>query len=250
MRTLCLLAVALLPFAAAAARAGDLLTTCHASSSYDITLLPGQLVFTRPGPAPTRVTLADGTLSTDGVPVKLMPEQQDQLSLFEQDARALEPRVKALAVAAVDLAMRAVDAQAASMNLSPTTRAQMDQRLAAHAAALKRRIAASDSTRDWQGQWMQQFGNEVAADIAPLIAADLGQQALDAALNGDLNAAARLRDQATSVVGQWQPRLVARMQALRPQVAALCPSLQQMASLQQGVRDAAGRPLQLLSIGR
>ena len=39
-----------------------------------------------------------------------------------------------------------------------------------------------------------------------------------------------------------------RMQALRPQIAALCPSIRRLAELQQGVRDGNGRPLNLLQI--
>jgi hypothetical protein len=36
------------------------------------------------------------------------------------------------------------------------------------------------------------------------------------------------------------------MQALRPQVQALCPAILQLAELQQGVVGAGGQPLQLL----
>jgi hypothetical protein len=86
------------------------------------------------------------------------------------------------------------------------------------------------------------------ADLAPLVAGDLGQQAVDAALNGDLQAAADLRDRGATLATQLQPRMQQRMQALRPQIAALCPAIERLAGLQQGVRDTQGRPLHLLQM--
>ena len=79
-------------------------------------------------------------------------------------------------------------------------------------------------------------------------AGDLGQQAIDAALAGDLQSAADLRDRAGSLVTTLQPRLQQRMQALRPQIEALCPSIQRLARLQQGLHDAHGQPLNLLHV--
>ena len=97
---------------------------------------------------------------------------------------------------------------------------------------------------------MDQTMNQIAADLVPLLAADLGQQAINAALNGDLQTAASLRDRAATLATDLQPRLQQRMQALRPQVEALCPSIQRLAELQQGVRGSNGRPLNLLQIGQ
>jgi hypothetical protein len=37
---------------------------------------------------------------------------------------------------------------------------------------------------------------------------------------------------------------------LQPQIAALCPAIRQLSSLQQGVRDGQGRALDLLQIGQ
>ncbi|CAM5572725.1 hypothetical protein [Rhodanobacter lindaniclasticus] len=39
------------------------------------------------------------------------------------------------------------------------------------------------------------------------------------------------------------------MQASRPQIEALCPAIQRLARLQQGLRDARGQPLNLLQVG-
>jgi hypothetical protein len=157
--------------------------------------------------------------------------------------------VKAVADQGVDVAVQAIQAEAAGLGLSTDTRAALGQRLAADAADLKRRIAASHSTHDWHGSAAEQYGQRLAADVVPLVGADLGQQALSAALSGDLQRAAALRQQASALANDWPARLQQRMQVLRPQVQALCPDIRRLAALQQGVRDGNGRPLDLLRTG-
>ena len=94
--------VLLLSLATVAAHAQDLATTCHATSSYDLTIAPDHLLFDRPQPAPRQVELRDGSLRTDGAAVSLRPDEQDRLALFERELRALAPRVKAVAANGVD----------------------------------------------------------------------------------------------------------------------------------------------------
>lgn len=228
--------------------AQDLTTACHAHSSYDVTLRPDSLLFDRPSPAPTRVEMQRGSLRADDIAVALTPALQDRLSLFERDLRALAPRVREVAQDGVDMAVQALREEVADLGLGADTRAAFDRRLAAHAAELKQRIAQSQSTHDWGGDAIQQYANQLAADLTPLVAADLGQQAIDAALAGDLRAAARLRDQASSLATELRPRLEQRMLALRPQIDALCPAIQRLARLQQGLRDSGGQPLDLLQM--
>lgn len=240
----------LLPlFAALPLHAQDLATTCHATSSYDVTLRPDSLLFDRSSPAPTRVELDQGALRVDGAAVSLNAEDQDRMTLFERDLRALAPRVRSVAQHGVDIAVQGLRKEAAGMGLGADTQAELDHRLQADAASLKQRIAASNSTHDWQGGAMDQYVSQIEGDLLPLIAADLGQQALDAAMSGDLQAAASLRDRATNLATQLEPRMRQRMQALRPQIEALCPAIRQLSTLQQGVRDNRGRPLDLLQIG-
>ena len=249
MRLRPLLASLILSVAGPVLHAQDLAATCHASSSYDLTLKPDSLVFDRPQPAPFQVQIADGSLRTGGTQVHLSAENQDRLVLFERELRALVPRVRAVADAGVELAVRAVHEEAVGMQLAPATLAELDRRLATHASQLKQRIAQSNSTHDWQGDAAQQLADRIVGDLAPLVAADLGQQALAAAMIGELAEAARLRDEAADLTTQLQPRLQRRMQGLRPQVQALCPSIQRLADLQQGVRGADGQPLNLVRVG-
>jgi hypothetical protein len=247
MRSLRLLLFALPLLAVWPLRAQQLAGTCHASSSYDLTVEADGLLFDRAAPAPRRVLLQDGALRVDGRAVALNDEDQDRLTLFERELRALVPRVKAVADHGVDVAAQAVRDEAAGLGLGADTRAELERRLAADAAELKRRIAASRSTHDWHGTAADAYAQRLAADIAPLLAADLGQQALTAAMGGDLQTAAALRERASALAaGDWQARLQRRMQVLQPQVEALCPAVRRLASLQQGVRDGAGRPLDLL----
>lgn len=240
----------LLLFAMLPLHAQEFATTCHATSSYDVTLKTDSLLFDRPSPAPFHVELQQGALRTDGVVVPLKPEDQDRLVLFERELRALAPRVRTVAQHGVDMAVQAMHAEADGLGLSADTRAELDRRLSAHASELKQRIAASRSTHDWQGDAANQTMNQIAADLVPLLAADLGQQAINAALSGDLQTAADLRDRAAGLATNLQPRLQQRMQALRPQIEALCPSIQRLAELQQGVRGSDGRPLNLLQVGQ
>lgn len=232
------------------AQAQDLADTCRASSSYDLTLGSDRLVFDRAAlaPPPRRVELRDGRIDADGTPLRTNAEQVDRMALFEHDLRALVPKARAVARDGVDLAVQALRAEAAGLRLGADTQRRLDAILDARAAGLKQRIETSASTRDWQGEAFERWTEDVAAEIVPLLAADLGAQALAAAAGGDLEAAAALRDRAAGVATDLRPRLERRMQALRPRIEALCPAIRHLYELQRGVRDANGRPLALLEI--
>ncbi|HET6431865.1 DUF2884 family protein [Dyella sp.] len=223
-------------------------TRCHASSSYDLTVQPDRLIFDRPAPAPQQLVLRDGALRADGAAVSLRAEDQDRLAVFERELRNLLPRVRTVGRHAVDMAVQALRAEAAGMQLSAAAQAALDRQLTADAAEVRQRIDRSNSTHDWQGGAAEQLANRIVADLSPIVAGDLGQQALQAAMSGDLETAARLRDQAADLATALRPRLERRMQALAPQVDALCPSIERLAELQQGVRGADGQPLRLLQL--
>lgn len=250
MRSTRFVILALMLASAAGVRAQDLANVCHASSSYDLTVARDGLLFDRAAPAPRRIQLHAGLLTVDGMAVNLNAEDHDRLALFEQQLRAVVPRVRNVAANGVDLAIKAVRAETTSLGPNADTQTQLDAKLAAQAAELKRRIAASTSTHDWQGSTFDHYADTIAADIAPLLAADLAQQAVAAAINGDLAAAASLQAHAADLTGDLQPRLERRMQALRPQIQALCPSIRSLHELQRDVRGSNGRPLDLLDVGR
>jgi len=102
-----------LPFTGSLLHAQDLAATCHASSSYDVTLKADNLLFDRAAPAPFHVELQQGALRTDGAAVRLNAEDQDRLALFERELRALAPGVRTVAQSGVGMAgQNAVNLQA------------------------------------------------------------------------------------------------------------------------------------------
>jgi hypothetical protein len=250
MRSHPLLAACMLLAVCGSVHAQDLAKVCHATSSYDVTVEPDRLIFDRDAPAPTRVVLGAGSLQTDGQPVALNDEDQDRIDVFQRDLRALMPRVKSLAQHGVAITMQTIHDESASLDLDPDTRAELDRRLAAHATELRQRIADSHSTHDWHGDAADNYANQILSDITPLVASSLGQQALNAAMTGDLQQAGTLRDQASNVATNFQPRLEGRLQALRPEIQALCPDIQRLSQLQEGLRASNGRPLNLVQIGQ
>jgi hypothetical protein len=245
----------LLVFAVAACLAGgaaaqDMGTTCQVASTYDLTVRPDSLVFERADVAPRTVRMQDGNLSTDGRPVSLRPDEQDRVALFERNVRALVPKVKAIANDGVDLAARAVRDEAATAAPGAAGSGELDRVLNTRVADIKRRIAASQSTRDWQEDAMRAYAQEIVSDVTPILTQDVGGEAMQLAMNGDLQEAAALRDRVASVSTGGQARVVARLEAaLKPRVQALCPSIRQLIDLQSGLHDATGRPVLLLEPG-
>ncbi|KGI78086.1 DUF2884 family protein [Oleiagrimonas soli] len=212
------------------AQAQDLFDVCHASSSYDVTIEPQAVVFDRAQVAPKRVRMQGGALQVDGANVALDAADHGRIQRFEQIVRSLEPKVKAIADRAVDLAAATVREQGDS--------AALDARIDMHVRELKARIARSHSTHDWQGPAFQNYVNQTVGDLLPLLANDLLGQAMTAAMNGDLGAAATLRDRAAGLTTSLQARIQQRLQVLRPQVQALCPSVRQLDALESGLGTA------------
>jgi len=245
-----LLAFAIACFAMGSAGAQDLSTTCRVASTYDLTVQPDALVFERAEVAPRRIRMDDGALEVDGRPLALRPDEQDRVALFERNVRALVPKAKAIASDGIDLAARAVRDEAATAAPGAVASGDLDRALNSRVAEIKRRIATSQSTRDWQEDAMRAYAQEIVSDVGPLLTQDVGSEAMQLAMNGDLQGAAALRDRVASVSTGGQARVVARVEAaLKPRIQALCPSVRQLFDLQSGLHDASGRPLQLLEPG-
>ncbi|KJV36121.1 DUF2884 family protein [Luteibacter yeojuensis] len=235
---------------AGGAAAQDLGTTCNLASTYDLTVRPEGLAFDRADVAPRSVRMHDGNLTTDGSAVSLRPDEQDRVALFESQVRTLLPKVKALASDGVDIAARAVRQEAATAAPGAASSGELDQALNSRVADIKRRIAASQSTKDWQEDAMREYAQEIVSDIMPILTQDVGGEAMQLAMNGDLQGAAALRDRVAGVSNGAQERVAAKVTAaLRPRVQALCPQVRQLGELQSGLHDASGRPLVLLESG-
>ncbi|MBB3227871.1 hypothetical protein FHW69_002503 [Luteibacter sp. Sphag1AF] len=239
------LAVAL-ALAAFHASAEDLSAVCHVASTYDVTINNANVVFDRGVNAPRQVIMRDGSLTTDGARVTLRPDEEDRVALFERQLRDLLPRVRALASDGIGLAAQAVRREAATAAPDAVASGELDRVLNARVAEIRQRIAVSHSSRDWQEAAMREYANQIVSDIAPILTQDVGNQAMNLAMTGDLNGAAALRDRVGSLTS-GQDRIVAQLESqLRPRVQALCPSVRQLAELQSGIRDSRGQPLQLI----
>ena len=224
--------------------------SCGVASTYDLTVRPDALVFERPQVAPRSVRMHDGSLATDGRAVTLRADEQDRVALFERDVRALVPKAKAIASDGVDVAARAVREEAGRASPGSLSSGELDRVLAGRVADIKRRIAASQSTRDWQADAMRAYAQEIVSDITPVLTQDVGSEAMQLAMNGDLDGAAALRDRVADISTGGQARVLARLEtALRPRVQALCPAVRQLLDLQSGWRDASGQPLMLIETG-
>ncbi len=228
----------------------DFSDVCHASSSYDLTITPAGLLFDRAEPSPRRVELRGGRITLDGLVQRINTESGDRAALFERELRALVPKAKAVARNGVDIAIKAMHAEATDFGAGADTLAELDEKLATRGAELKQRIQLSESTHDWQDDAIDRYAEEVARDIGPILVTDLSQQAIEAAVGGDLNAAAALRERTANLGSELRPRMSRRMRALRPQIEALCPSLRGLRDLQRDIRDVNGHPLDLLEIDK
>jgi len=226
----------------------DLADVCHASSSYDLTVTPDALVFERDAPSSRRVEWRGGALRVDGARVALDTEGADRLALFDRELRALVPRVKTVATHGVDLVMATLRAQVDALSPSPDARAQVEHRLAQTADSLRQRVARSTSTRDWQPEALESEAEAALDDVANVLAQDTGRRSVQAALDGDVQGALALPAQAGDLATQLRPKIERHLRELRPQVAALCPSIRRLAELQDGLRDGRGRPLDLVSV--
>lgn len=232
------------------ARADSLADICNASSTYDLTVRPTGLTFDRPNSPPREVWMHAGTLRVDGATAALNTEDRDRLTLFERDVRALLPKVKPIASHGVDLAALAIRKEVAILAPSAAASGVLDQRIDAHVGDIKARISRSNSTHDFHGEAFDQYASKLVADIVPLVAADMVQQAISDALSGDLEGAAQLRDQALNVASTLEAKLRQSLQPLRPQIQALCPDIRSLDALETGITSAlpAGGRLNLIEI--
>jgi hypothetical protein len=231
------------------ASAQELANVCHASSSYDLTILPASIVFDRADDAPRKVTFVDGRLQVEGANVSLRPDQQDQLALFDSGLRALLPRLRRVADHGVDVAAASVRAELVTRAPEALADGELDRRLRAHVTDLHARIARSNSTHDWLGDAFDRYANDMSADLLPLVAGSLTNEAVQMAMTGDLQGAADLRDRASSLASGLPERVRQAVDGrLRPEIRALCPDIRRLAELQDGLTDARGRSLQLLSV--
>lgn len=225
---------------------------CHARSRYDLTVGDTVLLFERAQPAAQHVAMRRGHLSVNGIAAALNARDRARIASFETTVRVLVPQIKLLAQRGVDLAAAAVREEAASVSPRSAADPKLNARVDARARELKARIATSTTTKDWRGTAFNRYMSLVIADVLPLIAGDLAQQALGVALRGDLAGAAALKDRAARLHPSLEARIRSKLSVLEPDVEKLCPSLRHLDALESSLtaRLPDGSRLNLIQISR
>jgi hypothetical protein len=234
---------------AGAAHAQALTNVCHVTSSYDLTVQKDRLIFDRESPAPRHVVMGNDAMEVDGHAVQLTSNEQDRINFLQLNVRQLVPRVKSIAQYGLYLASQAIYGDLQDIQLDADSRYQVKRRLTTSIGDLQQRIQNSQSTRDWHGDAFNQYANEIVEGIAPIVTAGLGKQIAAATASGDLSKAAELTTRAANLATNFQSDVEQHLQPLQPKIQALCPAVQQVAELQQGLLDDRGAPLELLQRG-
>ena len=247
MRTRQLLTFLLLG-CAGSAYAQSLPNVCHVTSSYDLSVTKDRLIFDRQGPVPRQVVMGNDAMWVDGQPLQLTTNEQDRINFFQFNARQLIPRVKSVAQYGLSLASQTIYLDLQNIQLDANSRYQLKQRLNSSIGDLQQRIQESQSTRDWHGDAFNQYANQIVDDITPIVTEGFGTQIAAATARGDLSKAADLTARGADLATRLQGDIEQNLQPLQPKIQALCPTVRQLAELQQGLRDSRGVPLDLLQL--
>jgi len=224
---------------------------CSVRSHYDVTVTESALMFERAAAPGQRVEMRGGRLTANGSPVTLGRGDGDRIAAFEKNVRALVPQMKVLAQRGVDLGVVAIREEAAATSPRSARDPQLNARLDARAHTIKARIAASSSSKDWRSLAVNRYVTEAMPDVLPLIGGDLAQQAMDAAMRGDLAAAAAIGGKAEKVRPSLEVRIQQKLQTLQPEADKLCPALRALDALEAGMTATLpdGSRLNLIDIG-
>lgn len=224
---------------------------CSPRSRYDVTVTESALIFERAAAPLQRLEVQSGRLTANGSPVSLGRGDGARITAFETNVRALVPQMKALAQRGVDLAVVAIREEAAATSPRSAKDPRLNARLDARAQNIKSRIAASSSSKDWRSLAVKRYVAEAMPDVLPLIGGDLAQQAMDAAMRGDLAGAAALRDKAVKVRPSLEARIQRKLETLQPEADTLCPALRSLDALESGLIATLpdGSRMNLIEIG-
>jgi hypothetical protein len=211
---------------------------CHTSSDYDVTLDDSALQFARKtGPAQS-IEMRQGALAINRKPITLGADDKKRVIAFEARVRELVPRIKTIGQRGVDLMVAAIREEAAKASPQSAASPELNARVDARAEELKRRIAASRSSKEWHPDAIAGYMTGVVADVAPLIAGDLSQKAVDLTMKGDLSGVMALTDKALQLRASLEQRIRTRLETLQPQIDRLCPSLRELDRLESSIGAA------------
>jgi urease beta subunit len=224
--------------------------TCHTSSDYDLTVTDAALQFERKNASGRRLEMRKGALAVNSQAVALGAGDRQRVAAFESRVRELVPKVKTIAQRGVDLMVVAVREEAVSASPGSAANRQVNARVDARAQELKTKIARSVTSKEWHAEALQGYMAVLLSDVAPLIAGDLAQQAVDRTLKGDLAGVVALRDRAIALRASLETRIRDKLELLQPDIAKLCPSLRELDRLETGMTQGLpdGTRLNLIKV--
>lgn len=221
--------------------------SCGLESDYEVTLDKSGLSFRHGGGKPESVVMRKGELIVDGRPVTLSDADRLRVAEYEATVRALVPQAKAIARDAIDIAYVAVAEVAAAFSGTadnPSTRA----RLGVLRDEFKHRIDDTFDNRPWNDDEFDSLVDKAIEDLMPVIIAEVAGAAIGIALSGDEARAAELERRAEKIGHDIEKRVDTQAAQLASRVAALCPMVAKLDSLENGLdlRLDGGKRLNLL----
>lgn len=221
--------------------------SCGLDSDYDVTIDKSGLSFRHSGGKPASIVMNKGQLIVDGRLLALSDTDRARVAEYEATVRALVPQAKAIARDAIDIAYVAVSEVAAAFSGtadSPNTR----QRLGVLRDEFKLRIDDTFEKRPWNEDEFDSLVEKAMTDLMPVILTEVAGSAIAIALSGDEARAAELEARAEKIEHDIERRIDTQTAQLASRVAALCPMVARLDSLENSLelRLDGGTRLNLL----
>jgi hypothetical protein len=233
---------------AAQAKSHDI-GSCGMDSDYDVTLDSSGLSFRHGGGKPESIVMNRGQLIVDGRSLSISDADRARIAEYEATVRALVPQAKAIARDAIDIAYVAVTEVAAAFSDTADNKSTR-QRLAVVRDEFKLRIDDTFDKRPWNEDEFEALLDKAMGDLMPVVIAEIAGNAIAIALSGDEKRAAELEKRAEKIERDIERRVDTQAAQLASRVAALCPMVARLDSLENGLdlRFDDGSRLNLLDI--
>jgi hypothetical protein len=219
------------------------------STPYDVDVTAAGLSFHRTDGKPAEIFLHDGALRVDGKAVAVSRADADALRRYEAGVRALMPQIATIAREGVELGFSAMTTVTLSF-AEGDQRGRMLEKLKRKQAEALREIDEGVGAGHWSSDRMTETVSGSVSDSVGELVGSVTSSAVTAALSGDASKVAALQARADSLDKTMDREMNKRSKALEAKANAICPQLNDLASLQKGwgVRLDNGKPLELMTM--
>jgi hypothetical protein len=247
MKRLLLAAALGLSFTVAAQARSVSIDSCGLESDYEVSLDKSGLSFQHSGGKPASIVMNKGQLIVDGRPLALSDADHARVAEYEATVRALVPQAKAIARDAIDIAFVAVSEVAAAFSGTADS-SSTRQRLGAVRSEITQRIDDAFDKKPWSEDEFDSLVEKAMSDLMPVILAEVAGNAVMIALSGDEARAEELERRAEKMEHDIERRIDTQTAQLASRVAALCPMVARLDSLENSLelRLDGGTRLNLL----